>query len=255
MPVKKVAEKKVVSSRKPRRHQEEEDEEDEEFTLESEEPEEEESEEEESEEEEDEPTPRKKKAAPARRELDFGEVMKPEDWQKILDQVSGGTGLFYFLKEGKTRLRLVTEPGTKTRWFIETASQFNGTSRTKAIVLAVLAAGKGVTEEMKGKVTPVVVSKSVVVGILNLLAEGYNLFSPTKGYGLTITRTGSGLDTSYNVLPSQEPRPLPDKLEWPKIKTLSGLADQYEEDSAARDGQRTSAKRRPRREEDESNDW
>lgn len=204
--------------------------------------------------------PRRKKstaAAPprARREFDFKSQMGAEDWQKILDQMSSAGGPFYYLKDGKTRLRLVPQPGSKTRWFIEALNTFNGRTRPKVIFFAVLASGKGVTEEMKNQVRPVVAAKTVVTGILNLLAEGYDLLSP-RGYGLTISRTGTGLETAYSILPSQEPKPLPKDLTWPEIKSLNELADLYEQKSAERDSGRKGGGKGKRDEgEDEGTEW
>ena len=182
--------------------------------------------------------------------FEFKDQMTAEDWQRILDQTSGSNGPFYYLKEGKVRLRLVAEQGTKTRWFTETVNTFNGRTRTKMIVLAILVSGKGVTDEMKGKVTPVVVAKTVLTQILNLLAEGYDLLSPKRGMGLSITRRGSNLDTAYNVLPSQSPQPLPEGLQWPE-KTLAELADEYEANSSNRDSERVKSRRRKNEDDDD----
>ena len=48
-------------------------------------------------------------------------------------------------------------------------------------------------------------AKTVIQGILTILAGGeYDLLSP-DGHGVQIVRSGEGLNTTYNVFPSKNP--------------------------------------------------
>ena len=157
-------------------------------------------------------------------------------WQNLLDEMNQGQGgPFFFPKEGKTRLRLTPQPGTDDEFYSETRSVFRGKEKVKYIILAYVAGtSQGeLPEEMKYKVHPVVISKTVLKSILSLLAEGYDLLDPEDGHGLTLIRTGQKLDTSYNVMPSPSPVPLPDDLEYPD-DNLEELARLYYEQSLER---------------------
>lgn len=181
-----------------------------------------------------------KKAAPAAKAAAGKKATRPSGrqasapsgaskWQNLLDDMqSGQGGPFFFPGEGKTRLRLVAQEGTSDEFFAETRAVFRGKEKVKYIVLAYVvgSSSKELPEEMKGKITPVVVSKTVLRGILSLLAEGYDLLDPEDGHGLTLIRSGKGLDTSYNVMPSPTSVVLPDDLEFP-VETLEELAQMY----------------------------
>lgn len=167
--------------------------------------------------------------------------MDAEVFQNMLDGLkSGAGGKFQFLGEGKTRLRLVMPQGTTDPrdFYTETTRVYRGKERTRYLFLAqvVGATGKDVPEEIKNKVSPIVAPKTVLQGILALLAEGYDLLSP-NGNGVTVIRSGKGLETSYNVIPSPKPIPLPDELEWPE-ESLVELGNEFYQDSLDRDANR-----------------
>lgn len=156
--------------------------------------------------------------------------MDNNQWQNLLDQMNS-SGNFYRLKEGKTRLRLIAPQERVDQkpviFFEEVQSTFRGRTKTKYMILCLVLEGKGAKPEMATTVTPVIVTKTVIKGILGLLAEGYDLFDPTEGYGFSINRTGSGLETDYSVLASRKPVPLDaDSIVLPQ-KTITELAADY----------------------------
>ena len=139
--------------------------------------------------------------------------MSQNEWQEMLDNLSTGeSGPFWFIKEGKTRVRLIPEEGSE-RFYAETTRVFRGKERVRFVVLGVVmgVSTRELADEWKNRVTPVIMTKTCVKGILALLAEGYDLLSP-DGHGVTIVRSGKGLDTSYTVLPSPKPIPIPDDV-------------------------------------------
>ena len=132
----------------------------------------------------------------------------PKGWQDLLDQLNT-SGNFFRPKEGSTKLRLVPLKGMDYeakgfRFWAEATTVFRGQERTKFVVPALILEAKGATESMMTTVTAVILSKKALKGIIGLLAEGYELFGP-EGYGIVLKRTGQGLDTDYNVLPSKNP--------------------------------------------------
>lgn len=155
-------------------------------------------------------------------------------WGDLLDQLSVG-GNFYRLKEGTTKLRLVQLPTMKAKkgqpfvFYGEVQTSYRGNERTRFVIPALVLEGKGARPEMSKKVTPVVITKTILKGILGLLAEGYELFDLKEGYGIAIKRTGTGLNTDYAVLPSRNPQPMPEDFELPGEKvTIDEMASEFE---------------------------
>lgn len=152
-------------------------------------------------------------------------------WQSLLDQMNSASN-FYRPKEGRSRLRLVQMPEMVPdeegifQFYAEVQSTFRGKTKSRFLVPALVLDGPGARPEMATKITPVVLPKAVIKGILGLLAEGYDLFSD-EGFGITVARTGQGLDTDYNVLPSKNPVALPEGLELPE-KTFTEMAEDFE---------------------------
>lgn len=165
------------------------------------------------------------------------------DWQNMLDQLnSKGNGAYFFPKDGKTRIKLLwpTGHGPHDRvFFAETLRMFRGQTRTRYLVMGVVLASPNgdADEEARRKVRVIVVNKTILKDILNLLAEGWDLLGH-NGHGISISRTGSGLDTDYNV--TQSPKPIRldlEDLDWPE-ESIEELAVKFEADSAERDAQR-----------------
>lgn len=161
----------------------------------------------------------------------------PQQWQNMLEQLdSGGDGVYYYPKDGRTRMRLLPVPNsTNGVFYRQTARHWQGQMRNRYIFFAVV-----LTEEEKNQVKVVVTNKTVLKGILQLLAEGYDLLDFEEGTGITLVRAGKGLETTYNVMPSKKPLPIdPGTLEWPE-QNLSELATEFERKSRERDETRQS---------------
>lgn len=147
-------------------------------------------------------------------------VSNTPDWDAALNALkSQGSGPFFFLKAPKTRLRLVCLNEDVTAFYAGAQTFFRNKPKTKYVVFGqvISADGKegGLDPKWQKKVVPIVITKTVLTGIIALLAEGYELFDEQEGFGLTITKTGSGTDTDYNVLPSPSMIPLSAE-EWPE---------------------------------------
>lgn len=150
-------------------------------------------------------------------------------WSNLLNDLNtAGSGDFFFPKTGRTRLRLIPEEGTEDQFFTQVDSVYRGQTKTKYILLAiVLGTDQGpLDEKWVNKVVGVVVSKVVLKGIVQLLAEEYDLLSE-EGHGITIVRSGNGqFDTTYTVLPSQKVVPIPEEAEMPEM-TLEEMAEEF----------------------------
>ena len=163
-------------------------------------------------------------------------AVKKEDqskkWQTLLDGMQSG-GAFLFPQEGKTRLRLVLPEGENMYHFYREV--INSYGRTKYLIVAIVP-----SSDDANLVRPIILPKTPLQDILTILAEGYELFSPEEGFGITITRTGSGLDSKYSVLPSPKPVPLdPEEFEWPD-EDLDEFAELFAKNAKDRKQRRAS---------------
>ena len=153
------------------------------------------------------------------------------NWQNLLNQMNSATN-FFRPKEGKSRLRLIQMPEMVPDengvfpFYVEVTTSYRGKQKSRFVIPALVMDGPGSRPEMATHITPVILPKAVIKGILGLLAEGYDLFSE-DGFGITVARTGQNLDTDYNVLPSKNPIPIPDGLELPE-KTLTQMAEDFQ---------------------------
>lgn len=177
-------------------------------------------------------------------------------WQDLLDQINT-SGNFFRPKEGSTRIRLIPLPGMEPdadgafQFWEEVQTNFRGQIRTKFVIAGLILEAKGARPEMATSVTPIVISKSVLKGILGLLAEGYELFDLTEGYGITLKRSGQGLDTDYAVMPSKNPVVVKEEdIEIPQ-KTLAELAEDFEKWANRPSGQGNSSEDEGSEEEEE----
>lgn len=145
--------------------------------------------------------------------------MPKNEWQDMVDELKAGQGggRFFFLKPGRTRIRLVPVPGTENEtrptFFQPTEGNYQGKVNKRQILLAIIvgAEGREIPDEDKNKVQPLLVAPTVVTQIVETLAEGWDLLSP-KGHGVSIVRSGQGLQTTYKVTPSPTPIPLPEPI-------------------------------------------
>lgn len=151
------------------------------------------------------------------------------NWNQLLEDLqSGGNANFIFTKKPKNRIRLVRDPEQVP--YIEVASTFRrngveGRTRTKFMILAVDLSAED-TDDEGPKVKGLVVSKTVFRQVVGLITEGYELWDPENGHGITISKTGQGLQTTYTVMPSQKVVPLdPDLLE--DLPQLADLKEEY----------------------------
>lgn len=153
-----------------------------------------------------------------------------EYWQNLLGTLEGGDSQFIFLKPGKKRLRLLS-PEDHPPYHREVTTEYMGRKRTKYMTLA----WAPQDEEDETPVKGLLMAKTVWKGIVTLQAEGYELFHPEEGHGITIVRSGAGLDTDYTVLPSKQAVEVPDEvLEFLDTMDLDDVVSAYEEFSANR---------------------
>lgn len=146
------------------------------------------------------------------------------DWGQVLDQLAtSASGPFFFVKANKTKLRLICLEEDERNFFCPATTYFKGKPKEKMIMFAiVLGTDKGeLSEKWVDKIVPVVVTKTALQGIISILADGYDLFSAEGGHGITIIRSGTGTDTTYNVLPSPQPVPIDlNQYEAPELSLI-----------------------------------
>lgn len=150
------------------------------------------------------------KANPPQENASAPAIGTPEYYEALLQQLNqrGGDAEFWYLKDGRNKVRLLPEYG-RTGIFFETVQRSwqGGTPRTKYIVKAYIWDDKN-EPQMRALVLP----KTVIQQITGLLAEGYDLFSEA-GNAITILKTGTGLETSYNTMPSAKAVAIPQGVE------------------------------------------
>lgn len=170
------------------------------------------------------------------------------DWENLLENLATDrTSAFIFPKGPKTRVRLVHNPAEP--YFTEIQTEFRGKAKTKYAVLAVQMDAAGDDEEGP-KVKALVISKTVFRQIVQMLTEGYDLWDPEKGFGITILRQGSGLETNYSVLPSPRPVPVDPHL----IEQAPDFASVQEEYAKLRERQASKAGK-DGADSDETGEW
>lgn len=164
------------------------------------------------------------------------------DWDRVMDDLqSGGSSDFIFCKQDRTRLRLVQKEGQPA--FTTIPSTYQGRTKDKYMILAVDMA----VDEGERTVRGVILSKTPFKAIVQLLQEGYDFFDPEEGFGVTVRRSGSGLDTQYAVMPSQKPLPMDPEWIEENSPTFDDLKEKYAEMSARRSGDGDS--------DEKSGDW
>ena len=161
----------------------------------------------------------------------------PEKWQSLLNSMQSG-GDFVFIKEGKTRLRLILPPEAESvyEFFREVTNSYG---KLKYLVLGVV-----FYPEESTKVQPIILPKTAMTGILGALAEGYDLFTPETGYGIAVSRTGSGINSEYSSLPSHQPQPISENIE-PNETPIDEWAELFMENAQKRQTRRASAPAEP----------
>lgn len=210
--------------------------------------------EEEEEEEEEEDEAPKKKSSPKGKGKKSGGV----DWQAMLDSLESGgiTGNILFPKSGKTRIKLVLEDDDdEESWYTEVQGEFQGRVRSRFILRGVVL----FPAQEEKKILGIVVAKTAMKQIVSALAEGYNLTDAEEGHGITLSKTGSELNTTWGATPSPKPVEIEDFDEYEDDdSTLEELEKQLEEIAAKRAG---STKKKGKKDsegdedEDEDEDW
>jgi hypothetical protein len=179
-------------------------------------------------------------------------------WQGLLDilDASSGGGDVYYLKQPKTRIRLLlpsmspayvpeegnAEDDDDTQFFAETTKYYQDQARTNFLIFALILGTSEKSDQnvSQTKVRAIRLPKTALRGIVGQLAEDWDLFDPKGGHGLVIEKIGGANSerTSYNIQVSPKPVPVdPGALEWPN-KDLWQIA----EDETARSLERNSKK-------------
>lgn len=139
---------------------------------------------------------------------------------------------FLFLKEGNTKVKILPDPGGTPKFFEEVLRPgWQGAAPKIKYAFRVV----NIENKDNAKEQVIIVGKTVFKTLIGFLSEGYDLLSP-GGNAVSITKSGAGLDTSYSVIPSPKPVPLPQyehlNMTWDEIKAL--LKQRDEEGAAAR---------------------
>jgi hypothetical protein len=158
----------------------------------------------------------------------------------LLDSIGSGTGgEFFFVKSPKTKVRLLNFQDDPQEFFAPVKTVYRNKEKTKFMIFAKVIGvdgqgAKPLGDNWKNKVAPLVITKTALKAIITLLAEGYDLFDPEEGYGVTIIRSGSGTDTDYTATPSRDPIPVDlNSLEMPEVD-LFEMAARLEAKNASR---------------------
>jgi len=155
----------------------------------------------------------------------------PKEWEATLsDFNSSEGGKYLFPEKGQTRVRLLLSPERDaTMFYCPVVTEYTDdagktTIRNRYMFPCLVADSRG---DYNNDVKFAVVAKTVVAGILEILAQGeYKFLHPENGHAITINRTGDGLKTKYNVMPSKDPVPVDYlTLNWPQ--TLTEVAIEF----------------------------
>jgi hypothetical protein len=160
--------------------------------------------------------------------------MEGNMWEALLGQLNTrGSMDVYYIKEKKTRIRLVLQPGQDPmQFYAMTQKSYQGKVGVAFLVFAlVLQTSKSGDDSVSDtKVRAVRLSKTALTALVTQLAEGHELFDPKEGHALMVQKI-EGETTSYTVTVSPKPVPVDmAKLEWSKdsedeMRSLQDIAD------------------------------
>lgn len=155
-------------------------------------------------------------------------------WKGVFENLGQGNSNFIFPKGGKTNVRLIRK--SDAPFYVEVPSFYKGRERTKYLIMAWNPAAKDEsTGEKIYEVRGLIIPKTAFKAIAAHLAEGYEFFHPLQGHGITLVRSGEGRDTSYTVIPSAKPVPLPQQLKPALAKTsFKTLVAEYKKMKSSR---------------------
>lgn len=204
------------------------------------------------EEEDEKPKKGKKLAAPIKKK---GGV----DWEAMLEslEAGGANGNILFPKSGKTRIKLVLEDDDdEASWYTEAVGEFNGKVRTRYILRAAVLFPAQDEKKLMG----VVVAKTAMKAIVGMLAEKYDLTDPEEGHGITLSKTGEGLNTTWGATPSPKPIEIEDFDEYSEDgagleELVTALEDIAAKNVAKSKGGKKGKGKDEDEDDDEEDDW
>ena len=122
----------------------------------------------------------------------------PKMFEEKLEEIEAETeGVYLFPQAGKTKVRLLLAPERDISVFsCPVLRSYKGKESLKYMLPVLL---------NDNNVKIAVVPKTVYKGILQLLANGWDLFHPDTGHSIIIDRTGEGLKTKYTVSTTPNP--------------------------------------------------
>ena len=122
----------------------------------------------------------------------------PKMWEDQLQETEVETeGTYLFPQAGKTTVRLLLAPEREiSEAFQPVLRSFKGKERLQYMIPVV---------QTDNNVKIMVMAKTVYKGILQLLANGWELFNPDTGHSIIIDRKGEGLKTTYTVTITPNP--------------------------------------------------
>jgi len=203
----------------------------------------------------------KEKTAAAVADITSMAKVDTSEWQEMLDDMGTESNdpRIYFIKSGRNRIRLVPEDNDPKKFFYKFSRTYEGVTRAKFLIRGVV---MGKKSDEAPQIQAISVGKMVVTQILNQLAEGYDLFDPKKGRGVTIVKKGEGREgTSYTTLVSPDAVPLPKGL-LDLTDSLAKIAADIQAADDARQAEGTKGRRgaaaklgKTKAEDDEAGDW
>ena len=122
----------------------------------------------------------------------------PKMFEAQLEEIEADTeGVYLFPQAGKTKVKLLLAPERIMSTFYEPVLRsWQGKERLQYMMPVVI---------NDNNVKIMVVAKTVHKGIIQLLANGWDLFDPDLGHGIVIDRTGEGIYTRYTVTTTPNP--------------------------------------------------
>jgi len=152
-------------------------------------------------------------------------IVAKEKWEgKLNDLNTSEGGIYVFPQPGSTKCRILLSPEREPAdFYTPVIRMFRGKTRTQFMMPVIVYENDTWSEEPKY----LVCAKTVMQGILELLVEGYDLIHPRDGHGIVINRTGEGLQTKYNVLPSKNVIPV-DYSQYAFEQELQAVVDELE---------------------------
>jgi hypothetical protein len=127
-------------------------------------------------------------------------------WANLANNVQGNgdNSDIGLLKESKTVLKIVAMEGVKERqdtsWFCEFYQYFNDNPKpSKKYMVHAVCLREG-DKEGDRKVKPWVLNASSFAQLCTLIADpDFDVLSPTEGTPVSISKSGTGMNTKYNV--------------------------------------------------------